>query len=616
MYSVSTALASAINVAGRKCSTQIKINNSVIDCEVRNMTCKSGCSSSAFSIGSVISKCIESEIETSETFQDVIFDIEVGFYTSNNEYEYLQLGTFKTYECYKTNSTLTVNAFDKISYVYGEEFASTLSYPNTIQNVINEVTGEDTVIYRSISSALLQKNITISSSYKKRELLSQLAICLGAFVYADNVGNIVFATFDSGTEIALTTDDYFSDDFKTASESIGIVNIYVDDSTSFTAGSGKGVYANSEVMTQEIFDTMSTLLLNKTYNSGTVKKLGDPRIEPCDFICVTDANNTTYKFYCMSIKHTYNGGFTTYIESYTVQEQTETELESVKKAVKKAFSAANNKVSCYYQDTAPTGTGFIENDIWFDSDAGNKMYLWNGSVWVEQKYGSEAIAAASITTDHLVTGAVTAAKIAAHTITSNEINTDNLFAQDINFTGTFTGGSEDGTGLMKSYNYYFSNAEGLTGFRLNLVTGTLHGGIINAGKDFLIWDDITRLFMYTIGISDKVLLLGMPGNDINHEATNIQALKPLTARKSLQSGYVDILTAAGAVTSKVVAFSEQMCYVPNVVVTAGSGSPFTAVKEVSVSNVSSTGFTINIYRDTAVTTRVYWFAHADVEINI
>lgn len=52
---------------------------------------------------------------------------------------------------------------------------------------------------------------------------------------------------------------------------------------------------------------------------------------------------------------------------------------------------ANGKTKAYYQTTAPT-TGLNEGDIWFDTDDGNKQYYYNGTAWVSVQ--DTAIAAA------------------------------------------------------------------------------------------------------------------------------------------------------------------------------------------------------------------------------
>lgn len=45
----------------------------------------------------------------------------------------------------------------------------------------------------------------------------------------------------------------------------------------------------------------------------------------------------------------------------------------------------------YVQDTAPTGSTYAVGDIWFDSDDGNKQYIWNGTIWDDTSTISGAV---------------------------------------------------------------------------------------------------------------------------------------------------------------------------------------------------------------------------------
>ncbi len=49
-------------------------------------------------------------------------------------------------------------------------------------------------------------------------------------------------------------------------------------------------------------------------------------------------------------------------------------------AISDAEAAADGKIVSFFQTSAPTATGV--GDIWFDTDDGNKMYRWNGASWV------------------------------------------------------------------------------------------------------------------------------------------------------------------------------------------------------------------------------------------
>lgn len=48
-------------------------------------------------------------------------------------------------------------------------------------------------------------------------------------------------------------------------------------------------------------------------------------------------------------------------------------------AISDAEAAADGKIVSFFQTSAPTAQGV--GDIWFDTDDGNKMYRWNGSSW-------------------------------------------------------------------------------------------------------------------------------------------------------------------------------------------------------------------------------------------
>lgn len=50
-------------------------------------------------------------------------------------------------------------------------------------------------------------------------------------------------------------------------------------------------------------------------------------------------------------------------------------------AISDAEAAADGKIVSFYQSSAPTAQGV--GDLWFDTDAGNKPYRWNGSAWVD-----------------------------------------------------------------------------------------------------------------------------------------------------------------------------------------------------------------------------------------
>lgn len=75
-----------------------------------------------------------------------------------------------------------------------------------------------------------------------------------------------------------------------------------------------------------------------------------------------------------------------------------------------------------------------------------------------------------------------------------------------------------------------------------------------------------------------------------------------------QYGKVAVQCTANTVSTANVTFEREYSTVPIVTLTAGSSAPGTAVQEVTVSNVTSTGFTVCVYRTNTSTTTIQWMA--------
>ena len=104
-----------------------------------------------------------------------------------------------------------------------------------------------------------------------------------------------------------------------------------------------------------------------------------------------------------------------------------------------AKQTADGKNVVFYQASQPSTTGRVKGDLWFDTDDGYKMYCFNGATWTASQYGSNAIASGAITAGHIVANAITSDKIKSGAITADKIDVDDLFAQDIEATGSISG---------------------------------------------------------------------------------------------------------------------------------------------------------------------------------
>lgn len=58
-------------------------------------------------------------------------------------------------------------------------------------------------------------------------------------------------------------------------------------------------------------------------------------------------------------------------------------IETLAKNVNTLQSQVANLPTVYLQPNMPTGGSYVVGDMWLDSDDGNKVYIWNGSIWSE-----------------------------------------------------------------------------------------------------------------------------------------------------------------------------------------------------------------------------------------
>lgn len=105
-----------------------------------------------------------------------------------------------------------------------------------------------------------------------------------------------------------------------------------------------------------------------------------------------------------------------------------------------AQTSANGKNRVWYQAAAPAGTGHAVNDLWFDTDDGNKPYQWSGTAWVAAPFGDAAISnldAAKITTgfldvaNRLQAGSIVATHLAASTITGDRLAVNAITTREL-----------------------------------------------------------------------------------------------------------------------------------------------------------------------------------------
>lgn len=113
--------------------------------------------------------------------------------------------------------------------------------------------------------------------------------------------------------------------------------------------------------------------------------------------------------------------------------------------------AANGKNHIFHQASAPdaSSVSLIEGDTWFDTDDDYKMYMWDGSTWVAEQFGSEAIEDLAVTNAKIANGTIQSAKIAQ--LDAGKITSGTMSADRISGGTLMLGGDNNTDGVAEIY---------------------------------------------------------------------------------------------------------------------------------------------------------------------
>ena len=161
-------------------------------------------------------------------------------------------------------------------------------------------------------------------------------------------------------------------------------------------------------------------------------------------------------------------------------------------AISAAQSTADGKNTVYYQASAPTGGTYKVNDIWFDTNDGNKMYMWNGTAWTAETFGTAAISDLSITNAKIANATIQSAKIA--NLDAGKITTGTMSASRIKGDTLTLGGANNVDGMMAVYDANGNLVGSFTREGLMAIAGTIGGWTINSSELTGEWQEAYRHF--------------------------------------------------------------------------------------------------------------------------
>lgn len=276
-----------------------------------------------FSLGSTMSQYIEATIPDGNLLiegKEILLQIGMDV---NGLTEYVPMGYFTARKPKKADNQITFVAYDRMMNTE-RTFSMDGTTTNTVAVLkkITDITGVPVV-----TSGLTAISIKVPKGYSCREVLSYVAQLHGAFAVCNRRGQIELHTYvDSNYKVKpnrywgnFEHNDYAFDVSKfvcyTGQDKDG-------KSISISSGSGaRSVSFSNPFMTQTVLNNVLTSFKDFSYMPGTLKMLGDPRLDPWDILTVADLSGNTYKVPVMKMEWEYDGGLTYSVEAVGLSEE-------------------------------------------------------------------------------------------------------------------------------------------------------------------------------------------------------------------------------------------------------------------------------------------------------
>ena len=276
-----------------------------------------------FSLGSTMSQYIEVTIPDGNLLiegKEILLQIGMDV---DGLTEYVPMGFFTAGKPKKADDQITFTAYDRMMNTERTfSMDGTTTNTVTVLKKIADITGVPVV-----TSGLTAISMKVPKGYSCREVLSYVAQLHGAFAVCNRRGQIELHTYvDSDYKVKpnrywgnFEHNDYVFDVSKfvcfTGQDKNG-------KSISISSGSGaRSVSFSNPFMTQNVLNNILASFKSFSYMPGTLKMMGDPRLDPWDILTVEDLSGNTYKVPVMKLEWEYDGGLTYSVEAVGLSEE-------------------------------------------------------------------------------------------------------------------------------------------------------------------------------------------------------------------------------------------------------------------------------------------------------
>lgn len=326
MYTnVSDDLKNRISGDGRTFRARMTLDDTVIESGFVSvdMKCIAGTGTSTLEIGCASSTQLDiTMIQPDINLTGREFLLEFGLLLDDDSIEYVKMGYFMAQKPTVDDGRITFTAYDRMAYRMSGYYISKLTYPCDISEVCAEIESLTGIRMKNAPSGIsIAKNF---DGYTYRQAVGFIAGLAGKFATFDRDGVLDFrwyAQVDYLIDLNRSFDDIVVQEnvFQ-----VGYISCAVDENSTLRVGDGTtGIATSNFLVTQEILDSLYTVLKGMSYHPTTCSFAGDMRLDLGDMIQVSGKDGKVYDVPIMSLNFSYDGGLITTIGSYGSTELSE-----------------------------------------------------------------------------------------------------------------------------------------------------------------------------------------------------------------------------------------------------------------------------------------------------
>ena len=274
-----------------------------------------------FSLGSTVSQYVTITMSCAGAIEGKEFLLQIGMDIDSVE-EYVPIGYFTAGKPSKNEEQIEFTAYDRMM-----QTERPFSIDGTTTDTISILKKIEKITKVPVAtSGLSSISMSVPKGYSCREVLSYIAQMYAGFAVCNRQGQIEIHTYEDNKYTIGTGrywDNFEHNDYSFTVDKMKCYTGQDKDGNSISISSGSGartISFSNPFMTQSVLDNVFQKLKGFSYMPGSLKLLGDPRIDVWDIITVEDLGGESYKVPIMKLEWEYDGGLTYSIEAAGLSE--------------------------------------------------------------------------------------------------------------------------------------------------------------------------------------------------------------------------------------------------------------------------------------------------------